>query len=168
MSAVDLVAYLANPAHGLPRRIGVQKAATAIVANLTDKTGTTFSLYFGFINLQPVYAVSIYPERGVSLPTENLTNSVLQSFVRANRALLSDPRNCVGVWFVKEENTVYVDVTTVLMDREVAVRLGKQYNQIGIYDFERAEVLDTDGTGTEVPNLPPLEARLPALEGDTS
>lgn len=70
----------------------------------------------------------------------------------------STPINCERIY------SSYLDITTVLTDRNAAVRLGKQYNQIGIYDFERAEVIETGRTGTEVPGLLLLEERLPALE----
>jgi hypothetical protein len=162
--ADSLQILMADASLRLPRRIGVSTAAAEMIAALRTGTGVTFNLHFGEIRGQNLYAVSIYPERSVFLPIEGLTPSLVEDFIRANRDLLSDPRNCVGIWYVREEGTLYLDVSTTLPSLETAVRLGQEYNQIGIYDFQNGRVIDTGGTGTEVPDLLPVEGRLPPLE----
>ena len=162
--ANNLQIFMTDASLRIPRWIGISKAAAKIIAAMQTSTGVTFSLYFGQVQEQSLYAVSVYPEKSVFLPIEGFTQSLVEDFIRANRDLLSDPRNCVGVWYVREEDTLYLDVSTTLPNLEMAVRLGQEYNQIGIYDLQNGKVIDTGGTGTEVSDLLPFEGRLPSLE----
>jgi hypothetical protein len=164
MIANNLLIYLTNSSATLPSQKEVKQSVAEILQLFAQGEGATYSLYFGEVGNQPLYAVSVYPERGRKIPGKNLGERLIQSFVRQNLELLGDPRNCVGIWFDAESGTTYLDISTTLPDKEEALRLGQEYNQIGIYDFTRAEVIETGGTGEEIAELPPIDLRLPTLE----
>lgn len=46
----------------------------------------------------------------------------------------------VGIW--ADGDYVYLDVGNLVMDREEAVRLGKERHQLAIYDLDKAECID--------------------------
>jgi hypothetical protein len=75
--------------------------------------------------------------------------------------LLGDPRNAIGTWYNEDDDTTYMDVTAMLSDRDQAVSLGRQFNQIAIYDLFRDEEIDTGGTGEPLLDAPPETSRLP-------
>jgi hypothetical protein len=52
-------------------------------------------------------------------------------------------------------------VSATLPDREQAITLGRQYNQLAIYDLLHDEEIETGGTGEPRLDLPPETARLP-------
>jgi hypothetical protein len=61
----------------------------------------------------------------------------------------------------EDEDLTYLDVTATLPDRDRAIDLGQQFNQIGIYDLLRGQEISTGGTGEPLPDLPPESDRLP-------
>jgi hypothetical protein len=68
-----------------------------------------------------------------------------------------------GGFFDEDDDTTYLDVTATVPDRAEATALGRQYNQIGIYDLLRAEEIGTGGTGEPLLDAPPEMHRLPQL-----
>ena len=164
MIANDLAAYLKNASVTLPAPIGVEQAIAIVLEEFVQAEGTTFNGYFGLIGMQPLFAVSLYPERTRLLDGKYLPRALLQTFWRENADLLSDPRCCIGVWYDVEEDVTYIDVSVALADEQQAVELGQRYNQRGIFSFERGVVIDTGGSGAEPEGLPPMEQRLPILQ----
>lgn len=47
----------------------------------------------------------------------------------------------IGIW-KSETGAYYFDITQVTEDRETAIRLGKHYNQLAIFDFNTKEVIN--------------------------
>jgi hypothetical protein len=126
----------------------------------TDERGSTYSVARGE---QPAsgYAVSVFPERTARVPGADITPEDLHAFVSDNADLLKDPRNVVGTWHDPKSNATYLDVTTVVPDRERAVALGRAHlgNQKGVYDLEKGEFIGTGGNGEDAPAVPPLADR---------
>ncbi|HYN88412.1 MAG TPA: hypothetical protein VER55_07770 [Ardenticatenaceae bacterium] len=145
----------------LPPRADVEEAIRQVEVLHQANDGSTFNLYFGDLAGQSLYAVSLYPDRGIVLEGKSIPQSLLRSFVLSNQDLLRDPRLSVGTFFDSESNTTYLDVSATLADRQQAIELGQRYNQISIFDLGTFEEIPTGGTGTTIPNLPPAAERLP-------
>ena len=141
--------------------IPVDEASRQISALHRTHGGSTFNVYFGDLSGEPLYAVSVYPERSRILSQEELDPEIVQHFIVDNLDLLEDPRNNVGTWLNRDDGDTYLDVASALPSREQAVGLARRYNQIGIFDLRVSELLEIGGTGGPPSDLPPLEQRLP-------
>src|SRR4051794_23407948 len=108
--AKDLRTYLANRRTRLPRQIPIQEAVEQIEPLHAERGGATFSLYFGDVASQALFAVSLYPERSVMTRGRSISARRLQAFVAQNQDLLQDPRNTIGTWYNEENDTTYLDV----------------------------------------------------------
>jgi hypothetical protein len=159
--AKDLRTYLANRRTRLPRLIPAEGAATQIERLHEQNGGATFSLYFGSVVGQELFAVSLYPERSVQVRGRFVSARRLRAFLTQNQDLLSDPRNAVGTWYNEDDDTAYLDVAATLPDREQAITLGQLYNQIAVYDLLRGEEIVTGGTGEPLLDAPAEMHRLP-------
>ncbi|MBV9851595.1 MAG: hypothetical protein JO250_18150 [Armatimonadetes bacterium] len=62
---------------------------------------------------QPLYAVSLYPERTKKIAGASVSGRLLAAYVRSNHDLLGDPRNNVGLWYTPQQNITYLDVTVI-------------------------------------------------------
>lgn len=162
--AATLTEYVSDPATALPPRIDVETAVRRIRELHDEHGGATFSLYFGDAAGQPVYAVSLYAGRSEPLLGAQVPERILRRFLRDNDDLLQDPRNCIGTWYVRETQQTVLDVSAVFSDPAAAEELGRQYNQIAIFDLHAAEEIDTGGTGEELASWPPEAERLPPLK----
>lgn len=161
--AKNLLDYLSKPAMVLPE----MEAIESFVQNIQRRHelgGSTSSRYFGNAAGQNLYAVSVYPDRTALIPGRNIPTALLRAFIQANRVLLEDARNAVGTWYNREEDSTYLDITTLLPERAEAISLAMQYNQIAIYDLARQAEIATDGTGEEIDGLPPVAERLAPLK----
>jgi hypothetical protein len=156
---------LSGRARRLPALVAAEAAARSIAARHRADGGSTFNLYVGDLSGLPLYAVSLYPERSIVLRGRELNPRVVAAFVDANMDLLRDPRNSVGTWFNEMNGLTYLDVSATLPSMEEAITLGRRYNQVAIFDLQRLEEMEIGGTGEEVPDLPPITQRLPALPG---
>ena len=72
---------------------------------------------------------------------------ILSDFVKANKKDLGGGKKYLGLWHNKEDNKVYLDVSQNVQDRGRAVELGRQRNQISIWDVVNFEEIGTGGTG---------------------
>lgn len=159
----DIIKYLANPKRALPKQVGANQVVGRIIDTHDADGGSTFNLYFGNLKGKKLYAVSVYPDRGRILQGKAIDPAILRAFIEENRDLLADPRNSIGTWYDADEGLTYLDVSATLPDRQLTIRLGKKYNQVGIYDLGSGRVIDTGGTGEPLPNIEAPEKRLPPL-----
>ncbi len=161
--AKDLQTYLSNRRTRLPRQIAVEAAAQALVASHNEHGGATFSLYFGNVAGQNLYAVSLFLERTSIVPGKMVSARQMHKFITDNIDLLADPRLCIGTWYDEEEDTTYLDIVATLPDKPLVLRLASQYNQIAVYDLANKEVAFIGGTGKPVSISTPEFQRLPPL-----
>ena len=166
LMAKDLRTYLSNSRTRLPEPLSAAELIAHIRRRTADRQGATISPYFGDMLGQPLYAVSLFPEQQTALVIagRELPADVLEAFLRTNRELLADPRLCIGSWYQAESDLMFIDIVAVLPDREVAAALGRQYNQIAIFDLAAEKEIDTGGTGAWVSQDTPPNRRLPALK----
>ena len=163
MPATDLAAYLADPEAALPERLATDEAVAQIRALHDQSGGVTFSLHFGDLSGQSLFAVSLYPERSVLEPGRSPAPGILRRFLLKNQDLLRDPRNNIGLWYNPTIDATYLDISATFPDQGEAIELAERYNQEAIYDLAQDEVIDTGGTGEAISSDTALEDRLPLL-----
>lgn len=163
MTARTLTEYLSDATTTLPAPMDLDGVVEAIVSLHQRNGGATFSLYFGELSGQELYAVSVYPERSALEPGKTIDLTILRRFISDVGLLLHDPRNSIGTWYDADNDETYLDVSTILPDQETAVTLGIRYNQIAVYDLANGAEIPTGGTGEGLAALPPEERRLPDL-----
>ena len=159
--ATDIVTFLSGRSRELPQLIEVDEAVRYTLVLHQANEGATFNMYFGDLAGQRLYAVSLYPDRSVVIEGKQIPLAVLRRFFLDNRDLWVDPQVSVGTWFSTDGNMTYLDISATIPDRELAIQLGKKYNQTSIFDLFNLEEIQTGGTGEAVPNLPPADERLP-------
>src|SRR6185369_2219220 len=116
-----------------------------IVNALHANGGVTWNLSQGNMVGTPNYAVSIYPDRAQIL--DGVDFDRVEEFIISNSDLLDNPENSFGAW--SHDGKVYLDVVATIPDINKAVELGKQHNQIAIWDLKNGEQISTGGTGEQ-------------------
>jgi len=92
------------------------------------------------------FAVSVYESRGVTIPAKDLTPTVIVQFMKANREVVEQDGNYLGAWHNPENGLVYLDISRVLPSRAAAERLGREHDQLAIFDFSGGgKVIDLQG-----------------------
>ena len=162
-TATDLLDYLSDPDTALPEPFDVDEMAARLVSLHRLNRGATFNLYFGDMAGQPLFAVSVFPERSAVASGLTLSPMQLRGFIRDHSHLLLDPRNNVGTWYNTAEDETYLDISTTLPQWEAALTLAVRCNQIAFYDLAQASEVPTFGTGEYKGDLPPEGERLPPL-----
>ena len=173
--AASLVDYLSDAAAVLPPfwEPPVEEAIKSIRALFLSSGGATYSPYFGNMAALPYIAVSVYQDSEAKHSKwwngNNLSPFKLRAFIASNDELLTDPRNSIGVWYDKEGDQTYLEITATLLfldkaDYTAAVRQGRRYNQIGIYDLEEKAYIALGGTGELPEDAPPVSERLPNVQ----
>src|SRR4029077_6774656 len=76
----------------------------------------------------------------------------IDDFLAANQDALNanasqDGDRMLGLWHNPETGNVVLDVVEAVADREAAVRLGAERDQIAIYGITEGDVIPTGGTG---------------------
>ena len=171
--AADLADYLSDETAALPPFFEAESTAEQIANLFRSASGATFSLYFGSMTGTPSFAVSIYQDPKARHSKwwngKSLTPFKVRAMIAANRELLKEPRNSIGVWYDVENDRTYLEVTATFpfldkADYTTAIRQGRRYNQIGIYDLEEGVYIALGGTGELPENVPPVSERLPVLQ----
>lgn len=152
--------YRANPVKEL---ISINDAVDQILELHKQTGGATFSLFHGDMQSKPYRSVSIFPDIYKSFDGNVITKKQLTAFVEKYEGLLRNEKIGIGTWYNETENATYLDFVALINDRDVAINLGKQYNQIGIFDLEKMEYIEIGGTGTNIEDIPSLYDRLRSL-----
>lgn len=79
------------------------------------------------------YAVSPYRERERVLPLEDFNVKALGHYLVENKDLLNQPGNYLGVWWDRETDKVYLDVSLVVFDEGTCQELAVQHAQLAYY-----------------------------------
>lgn len=112
--------------------------ATIVVKKLLTDGGFTYSIGNGFVTngwavslkgheykyLNPVYAID-----NVGVVSKYLHDKA--------KVLVNTEGSCIGGW--AHEGYVYLDVSVVVKDKEAAIKLGKENEQLAIYDLNKKE-----------------------------
>jgi len=120
---------------------------TKIVNKIKEENGFTYSLLTGEFP-KSGYAVSLKDhEQKIKLSGEATLASlgpILGNYIKKNieKLLTLDSFYYVGGWI--DDNTLYLDISTIRMDRLKAERLGKKNEQISIFDLENKKEIKLD------------------------
>jgi hypothetical protein len=87
------------------------------------------------------YAVAAHPDREVILA--ECTMGDLLEFMIRNADLLSLPGVIMGGWHDPEDHRVYLDVSILVEDRDEAIKLAVDHDQLAIFDFATGESIKT-------------------------
>lgn len=161
ITAPTIVDYLFRRDVTLPAVQSPEMAAPVVAKVHEIDGGSTYSLRWGDLSGNPLYVVSIYPDLGVQIKGNQVSEKQIERFIIANHALLTDPRCTVGTWYDSDNGITYLDVSAVFANQHVAVTLAKEYNQISIWDLKNSKDIETGGTGDPPKNMPDIMKRLP-------
>ena len=112
-----------------------------------ENRGSTFTPDGKNLIGQKKVSVSIFPER-TKIIDGDPTEQDLNQFREDNKDLLEGNEDvlAIGTWFDPESGKTYLDISAAVA-KEPGKKLGKQYNQKGVFDLETKETIDTGGTG---------------------
>lgn len=106
---------------------------------IKSEGGVSYSLTYGKVKPKG-YAVSPYKERELQLPLNEFDSNTLQSYVLENADLLAKEAHFLGAWI--DNNTVYLDVSIQVSQKQIAVRIAKQSDQIAIFDLSNNKSIE--------------------------
>jgi hypothetical protein len=93
------------------------------------------SLIYGNTEDEKLFTVSIYPDRAKEF-WERPSWQELFEFAKANVDLLSKPGHALSTWFSDWDLVHVADVVICIPDRDVALELGRRFDQLAILDLE--------------------------------
>jgi len=160
----DIMAYLSTGEGAAPAMMEIDTAVDMALASHEAYDGSTTHFRWGDLSGIPLYVVSLYPDLGIIKTGKEISEAELTDFVKANYELFEDPRVCLGTWFNGDDGNTYIDINVVLADKETAMELAAEYNQIAIFNLETFEETATGGDGTPIDNLPAPLDRLPEFK----
>lgn len=126
--------------------------AAEVLKLIQETGGATYNLKAGNLAGQPLYSVATYPDRGVILDHPP-TLGELYNYIDQNRDVLNADAS-LGAWI--SGNQTYLDIVSTLSDRNEAIDLGKQHNQIAIFDLKTFQEIPTGGTGEVITTAGPV------------
>ena len=166
--AETFLEYLLHPDWSLAPMWAEEDAVAAIVDCYQTTGGATFSLYFGRQAGQPLYVVGLdnnltkYPAPSDNIRREagstagatlGFLERAIARYLVTHRRLLRNPRCCVGVWAVTVGaglKRIFLDVSVLVYDEEIAQAFGREGNQIAIFSLQDGQEIDVGGTGESV------------------
>ena len=113
---------------------------------------------------KPKASVSIFNERSEVVDgemNEEEMSKTLQEFYEKNKDILEGNEDilAIGTFYDAESGKTYIDISSVL-DKDIAARLGKEYNQISVWDLELMKEIKTGGDGTVKGEMKPEADRI--------
>lgn len=87
------------------------------------------------------FAFSERPDIETIVPLDRFSEADLESFILRNQGLLESPENYLGAWV--DNGNVYMDVSTIIADREEALRRALAAQQLGVFDLSNFTTIDT-------------------------
>jgi len=148
-----------DPIPTVIRRYGVEspefdvsvKKAVPEIMKLHKDGGSTWNLKRGNLAGKDLYAVSVFPEKGISMqiPGKELPQSQLEGWLKFNRDIFKDPRVHVGTWYDSKTDMTWLDAVITIKDRNAAIYAGTKANQKAITYLKNFEEIPTGGTGQD-------------------
>ncbi len=133
------------------------EAEAAGTADEEGMQGSSFSAD-GKENLigTPNIAVSIFPDLSFTLPgrlTPETAKEEIGAFREEHKELLeANPELAVGTYFSEDTNTTFIDLVSIVPEAqlETAIELGREFNQISVFNLRTFEEIETGGTGEAI------------------
>jgi len=95
------------------------------------------------------FAVSPYPKRSRVIPFADFTPDAIDQYERDNADLLAKPGHYLGAWREIDGDTdqVWLDVSIVAQDEAEGARIGREFDQVSMFNLGTFETVDLGGTG---------------------
>jgi len=159
---------LRNPVNASKKQAAISGQIVRDILEVIESSGgITYNMQQGNLAGTPNYSVSVYPER------EKIVDGVadfddIENYIEANEDLLSQSSNSFGVW--SNNGQVYYDVVVTIPDREEALKLARDNNQLAIWDLKNSQEIPTGvvrafSKNDIVKKAEILEISLPYVEG---
>jgi hypothetical protein len=87
------------------------------------------------------YAVSVNPEH--ERIYAEVTPGTIMSYMITNEAALAAPGALLGGWRDPADGRIYLDMPTLVHDREQALALARTHDELAVYDFAAGESIRT-------------------------
>jgi SPP1 gp7 family putative phage head morphogenesis protein len=129
----------------------IARAAERIVDLHAAGGGSTYNLFTGDQAGQQLYAVSPFTDEGEKVRGKELMREDVEGYIRRYLNLLLDPRNNVGTWYNEADGFTYLDISITLPDRALAEKVGREFNQIAIFDLKNFDEINVGGMGDGLP-----------------
>lgn len=125
----------------------------ALAADTKKNGGATINMRTGqSLGGAPMYAISV-PVAPGTVVNGYSTPADLKAFTEKNAKWLIDRTGySLGTWY--HEGKTYIDVSTTVPWRDYAITLGKEYDQMSIFDLANFEEIQTGGTGGKAHKIP--------------
>ena len=89
------------------------------------------------------YAVAVSKDLELVIDESLFIPELIDQVIKHYGDKLNRDRVFLGIW--KEAGKVYFDLSEVVTDKDQAIELGKERNQLAIFDFSSLEVIDLKG-----------------------
>ncbi len=122
--------------------IDLPRIARRVALDVAYDGGSTRSIVAGVQPPTTGYAVSLagYERTYPLTPGYTRTSHVQRlahAYTDAHRAVLAQPGHYLRAWL--DGNVLYLDVSQVVPERAVALRLGRERGQLAVFDLARRE-----------------------------
>lgn len=77
------------------------------------------------------------------LKASELSEKKIADYVERHRSKLSKPNTFFGGWLDESTSTVYLDISYNETNRQKAIQMAEENQQLAIFDVEKGEVIDT-------------------------
>lgn len=95
------------------------------------------------------FALSTDVGNEVPVPIDEVTAQTFADYINAHADVFDDPTKFLGVWIDHDSGKVVFDVSTVVRDRDEAIRLAAKFKQEAIYDLEKGETVPVRAQGEQ-------------------
>lgn len=124
----------------------IEKIVGTIIENHSLNGGATVNRKGENLIGQKFFAVVVF-NRSLEFSKRELPKEIVRRFVEFNADLLENSVCAVGTWFDESRKISLLEISLLIADEERAVRIGKMFNQIAIYDLEKRKEINLGGNG---------------------
>lgn len=137
-------------------------------ANWPDTIASLYFLHGGGLTVSPVtgaspttgFAVAVLDHSHI-VPAEQFFDvsfgeakgrQIIREYLQANARSFLQPGIYLGIWHDLESDLVFLDLSEVFQDRDTAIAVAKERDQIAIYDLSTGKTIPTGGSGGIIPD----------------
>ena len=110
----------------------------SLFETIKNNNGATIDRYGDLVSLDRGYVVAVAGTESTISASDFTYETFVESLFDSASLLKSDADlyTCnIGYWFNSENSTWYVDLSQIVQDLDLAIRLGKSRKQLAIFDL---------------------------------
>jgi hypothetical protein len=134
---------------------GSTSVSTKVTASILDKVRENGGLSVRLTNGSEPIKGFMVSRKGMGAIVEakdffdpSKGKQLLSGYMKQHKNELSTGKDYLGIWHNKENGKVYFDVSANIFDREAAIEMGQNNDQISIWDVVNFDEIATGGTGS--------------------